>query len=114
MAKHDDSVSLSQMRDHAREAVDFAKGRARSDLDADRLLNLALVRLVEVTGEAAKRVSAEARAKHTAIPWTHVVGMRDRLIHRYDEINFDILWETVTKDLPALLVELEKIVGAKE
>ncbi len=114
MSRHDDRVYLCHMRDHAWEAVGFAKGRARPDLDADRMLNLALVRLVEVTGEAAKRVSPETRAKHPEIPWTSAVGMRDRLIHRYDEVNFDTLWDTVTKDLPALLAELEKVVGPKE
>jgi len=96
------------MLDHAREAVDMARGRKRADLDRDRQLNLALVRLLEIVGEAANRVPQEQRARIAAVPWSQIVGLRNRLIHGYDEVDFDILWRIVTLDLPRLIEALEK------
>ena len=87
----------------------MAQGKARADLDTDRPLNLSLVRLLEIVGEAASRVPVSERAQYSAIPWMQIVGLRDRLIHGYDNVDFDILWEIVCQDLPPLIAELEKI-----
>jgi uncharacterized protein with HEPN domain len=97
------------MLDHAREAVAMAAGRTRADLDTDRQFNLALVRLVEIIGEAANRVPDAERARMSQIPWPQIVSLRNRLIHGYDEVDFDILWQIVTRDLPPLIKALEKI-----
>ncbi len=86
----------------------MARGRKRADLDRDRQLNLALVRLLEIVGEAANRVPQEQRARIAAVPWSQIVGLRNRLIHGYDEVDFDILWRIVTLDLPRLIEALEK------
>ena len=86
----------------------MTRGRKRADLDRDRQLNLALVRLLEIVGEAANRVPQEQRARIAAVPWSQIVGMRNRLIHGYDEVDFDILWRIVTDDLPRLIEALEK------
>jgi uncharacterized protein with HEPN domain len=99
------------MRDHALEAVELARGRSRAALDDDRLLNLALVRLLEVVGEAARRVPVTEQSRHPEIPWTEVIGLRNRLIHGYDQVDFDILWEVVTRDLTPLVDRLERILG---
>jgi len=96
------------MLDHAREAVDMAQGRKRADLDRDRQLNLALVRLLEIVGEAANRVPEEVRTRISDIPWSHIVGLRNRLIHGYDAVDFEILWRTVTDDLPRLIEALRR------
>lgn len=109
MSQHDDSVRLRHMLDHAREAVQFSARRTRADLDSDRLFELTLTRLVEVIGEAATRVSAATRAQHMAIPWPQIVGMRNRLIHGYDTVNRQLLWDTIQQDLPALIAALETI-----
>ena len=109
MPRRDTRVSLAHMRDYAREAVEMARGRLRADLDSDRMLNLALVRLVEIIGEAANRVPVEERVRHPQVPWPQILGLRNRLIHAYDDVDFDTLWEVVTLDLPALLPELERI-----
>ena len=82
-------------------------GHARADLDTDRKLNLALVRLVEIIGEAAARVSQEQRGKMTTVPWDDIIGMRNRIVHGYDEVDFDILWDAVELHLPPLIRELE-------
>jgi uncharacterized protein with HEPN domain len=95
------------MLDHAREAVTLLYGKTRDDLANTRLLQLGLVRLVEIIGEAAARVSKDMQARHTSIPWEDVVGMRNKLIHGYDQVDLGILWDTVTDDLPQLIQELE-------
>jgi uncharacterized protein with HEPN domain len=112
MPRHDPDVRLRHMLDAAREAVQMAQGKTRADLDADRPLNLSLVRLLEIVGEAASRVPARERVKYPGIPWAQIVGLRNRLIHGYDNVDFDILWHIVTQDLPPLIVQLEKILLA--
>jgi len=98
------------MLDHAVEAVGLVKGRTRGDLDTDRLLNLSLVRLLEIVGEAAARLSTETRDGYPQIPWPDIIGLRNRLIHGYDIVDFDILWDIAHDDLPALVMPLRKIV----
>jgi len=111
MTRRDDTVSIRHMFDHAEEAVEMARGRSRADLDRDRQLNLALVRLVEIIGEAAKRVGPAKREAHPQIPWTQIIGTRDRLIHGYDRVNFDILWRIVSEELPVLIEQLQDILS---
>ena len=111
MSRHDDSVSLQHMLDHAREAVAFIHNRSRSDLDADRMLSLALVRLAEIIGEAANRVSKPRRRRHPEIPWAQIVGLRNRLVHGYDTIDLDLLWQILTVDLLELITKLKKVVS---
>jgi uncharacterized protein with HEPN domain len=108
MTRHDDLVSLRHMLDHAAEAVEMAEGRRREDLDSDRQLNLCLVRLLEVTGEAASRISPSTRENLAEIPWPGVIGMRNRLIHAYDKVDFNVLWDVVQLDLPPLILQLRK------
>jgi uncharacterized protein with HEPN domain len=114
MSLHEDVVRMRHMLDSAREARALVKGKKRQDLDSDRLLGLALVRLLEVLGEAAGRVSEEGRRKHPGVPWSQMVGLRNRLIHGYDSVDMDILWTIITKDLPPLIAILEKAVPAEK
>ena len=108
MSRHEADIRLRHMLDHAREAVAMASGRTRGELDTERQLNLSLVRLLEIVGEAAGRVPAEERARHPEIPWAEIVGLRNRLIHGYDSVDFDVLWPVVSDDLPPLIAALEK------
>ena len=112
MSRHDDRTRMRHMLTHAEETVGMARGRSRGDLDSDRQFNLALVRLMEVVGEAASRVSAEGRQRHPAIPWPEVAGLRNRLVHGYDKVDFDILWDIVQDDLPRLIAELRKALAS--
>ena len=73
------------------------------------MLSLALVRLLEIIGEAARGVSASLREKHPEVAWSQMSGMRDRLIHGYFDVNLDVVWRTVTEDLRPLIAELENI-----
>lgn len=108
--RSEDSVRIRHMLDAAREAVGFAEGRKRADLDGDRMLVHALVRCIEVLGEAASRVSEPAQSKHGGVPWKDIIGMRNRLIHAYFDVDHDRVWDTVTDDLPPLIQSLEFIV----
>lgn len=103
----DDAVRIRHMIDAAEAALRFIDGRERADLDRDEMLCFALVRAVEVIGEAASKVGAEARAELPAVPWSAVTGMRNRLIHAYFDVNLDILWATIKQALPTLLTQLK-------
>ncbi|HEX3869349.1 MAG TPA: HepT-like ribonuclease domain-containing protein [Pirellulales bacterium] len=93
----------------AEEATQLANGRTRSDLDSDRLLNLAITRLLEIVGEAAGRVTEATQLQYSDIPWPQIIAMRNRLIHGYDNVDFDILWDIVQLDLPPLIAKLHAI-----
>jgi len=112
MPQHDPKVTLLQMRDHAREAMELAGGHTRADLEANRVLELALIHLIEVTGEAANRLPRELRDRYPQIPWAQVVGMRNRLIHGYDSVNRNIVWDTIAVDFPPLVHALEDVLAS--
>jgi len=105
----DDQTRLGHMRDATREAMEMACGQQRADLDSDRKLCLSLIHLLEVIGEAAKGVSREFRLRHPDLPWKKVAAMRDRLIHGYFDVNLDIVWQTVSQELPVLADKLENL-----
>jgi uncharacterized protein with HEPN domain len=108
----DDAIRLRHMLDAVREVQGFAASRSRPDLDHDRLLLLALVKDIEIIGEAATRVSADTRVEWPDIPWLDIVTMRHRLVHGYFDIDLDIVWSTVTEDLPPLAAQLEKALAS--
>lgn len=99
------------MRDAAIEAINFASGRRRDELNTNRMLALALVKDIEIVGEAASKISTECRAKYPQLSWLQIIGMRNRLTHAYFEVNLDIVWQVVTNDLPTLVMELEQIIS---
>lgn len=109
----DDRVRLGHMLDAAREAVRFADGFSRTDLDRDRKLMFALLKVVEIVGEAAYQMAQESRGEIPDIPWPAVVGMRHRLVHAYFDVNLDVLWDTVTRNIPPLIEALEKALAMK-
>jgi uncharacterized protein with HEPN domain len=113
MSQHDPLVALRHMLDHAQEAVALVGGRSRGDLDSDRLLQLALTRLVEIVGEAAGRVPPELQARHSQLPWREAISARNRLIHGYDFVDLDILWEIVANDLPQLIPLIESAITSE-
>jgi uncharacterized protein with HEPN domain len=109
-----DAVRIQHILDAARQARAFVQRRSRRDLDTDPMLSLSLVRLLEVIGEAGRGMSPAVREAHPEIAWNKMAGMRDRLIHGYFDVNLDIVWETVTQDLPVLLSQIEPIVRSLE
>lgn len=104
-----DLLRLNHMLDGAMEIVEFTNNKARKDLD-NRLLNLAIVHLLEIIGEAANGISEETKNKYQGIPWYALIGMRNRLIHGYFNTDLDVVWETTQTDIPDLIIELKKII----
>jgi len=111
MPHKEDIVRLRHMLDAAREAIQYAAGRSRADLDHERPLQVLLVHSLEIVGEAANGISDEYCQSHPEIPWDVIIGMRNRLVHAYFDINLDIVWGTVTEDLPSLVVTLERLIS---
>lgn len=109
-----DGVRLRHMLDAAREAVAFAEGRCRRDLDEDRMLANAVVRSIEVVGEAASGIREETRNLFSEIPWADIVGMRNRLIHAYFDVDMNRVWDTINDDLPPLITQIEAAVQGYE
>ena len=108
-----DRLRLLDMRDAAEDATDIASGYTRVDIEKIRMLQLALVKAVEVIGEAARHVSEETRALAPDIEWGDIVGMRNNLVHAYWKINYDALWDVITEKLPPLITELNRLIEAK-
>jgi uncharacterized protein with HEPN domain len=106
-----DRVRLRHMLDAARRAVAFVGSKAVEDLRADDMGTLGLVKCIEIIGEAASKVGDASRAKIPGIPWRSVVGMRNRTVHGYDQVNLGVVWDTATRDLPTLIGALEAYLG---
>src|SRR5690348_6099874 len=104
-----DRLRLQHMRDAARAALAFTEGRTRADLTADLMLQFALVRALEIIGEAAARLTEPTRAAHPEIPWSAVIGMRNRLVHGYFDVDLEIVWRTAAESLPPLIATLESL-----
>jgi len=113
MTRHNDDFRLRHILDNAQEALVLTKGQRRSELDTDRKLELALTRLLEIIGEAANLVPDKIREKYPQIPWRQMVSLRNRLIHGYDAVDKDILWDIIRQDLPPLIKSLKSILGEK-
>ena len=110
MSKRDIHATLSQIAEHARHAQDLCAGRTPADLLADWKSSLALERALEIIGEAVKRLPAELCAAYPAVPWRLIAGMRDRLSHGYDDVDYEILWNAVRQDLPNLLETVAQMI----
>jgi uncharacterized protein with HEPN domain len=109
-----DIVRLQHMVDAANEALSFVADKSKTELEADRALALALVKSIEIVGEAASKVSRELRSRSTEIPRADIIGMRNRLIHSYFDVNLDIVWQTVTVELPPVVMEIQKLLAATD
>jgi uncharacterized protein with HEPN domain len=106
----DDLLYFGHMLDAARGARAAIDGVSRETFDADENLRLAQAHRIQIIGEAARRVSPAGRQAHREIPWHQITGMRHRIVHDYVNIRHSIVWEVVTRDLPALITALEKFV----
>ncbi len=105
-----DRVRLQHLVDALNSAIRFARGRQRSDLDSDEMLLFALTRAIEIAGQAAGRVSAETKEAMPDLPWNAIVGMRNRLVHAYFDVDRDVLWTTVTTAAAPLVEQLKAFI----
>lgn len=112
MSRHDERVRLGDMLDHAREACQMMAGKTVDDLSADRKLALAAVRLLEIVGEAAAHVSPATQHRLGGIRWVEIIGLRNRLVHGYADVDLEIVWQIVALELPGLIEVLEGEMGS--
>jgi uncharacterized protein with HEPN domain len=106
-----DLIRVRHMLDAAREALGFVGRKNRSALEKDRMLLLAILKDLEILGEAAGRVTERFRARHPEIPWSAIIATRNRLIHGYFDVDLEVVWETVAKDLPRVAKALSGILS---
>lgn len=106
-----DRIRIQHMIDAATEAMESVASRSRKDLDKDHIWALGLIKCIEIIGEAAARVSDDCQSMHPQIPLPVIVGMRNRLVHVYFDVDNDQVWSTVQKDLPELTAQLKSILS---
>lgn len=102
----DDGAVLADIIRACERVGDFTNGYTAEKFHQTAVVQSAVIRELEVIGEAAKRLSDGFRKSRADIPWAQIMGMRDRLIHRYDDVDLDTVWRTVTVDVPTLLAAL--------
>ena len=107
--RHDDALLLDMLL-AAREAAELVSGLNFPAFEQNRTAQLAIMKTIEIVGEAASRVSAGTKEMHPDIPWSGIVGMRNRLVHGYFDVNLVRVWETVEQDIPRLIAQLERLV----
>lgn len=110
----DDRVYLGHMKDAAAKAVEKVTGLSREAFDAYENLRLALAHLIQIVGEAARRVSETTRNLHPDVPWAEIVGMRHKVVHDYFGVDWDLIWDVASHDLPPLLAVLGLLVSSDE
>ena len=106
----DDAAYLLDMLLAARDALSFTEGMSYEEFAHDRRTQFSVLKSVEIVGEAAAHVSEDTKRAHPAIPWRDIVGMRNRLVHAYFDIDLPVVWGTVCDDLPALIARLEPLI----
>ena len=110
MSRHDTLTTLRQLKQFAEEAAELAKGRSQEALAADLGLRRHAERVIELIGEACSRLPETVLEKHSEIPWRQIVGMRNWLAHGYDGIDYDILWDAVSRHAGDLLAKIDPLI----
>jgi uncharacterized protein with HEPN domain len=109
-----DEAYLLDMLIAARKAIQFTEGSTAESFRHDQLVQNAVVRVLQVLGEAARRVSATYKEEHPDVPWAQIAGLRNRLVHDYMNIDLVIIWDVVRKDLGPLTQQLEPLVPRED
>jgi uncharacterized protein with HEPN domain len=109
MSKHDDFIRIRHMLDAANEVIGFTADVTFAEFEQDRMRHLAVVQQIEVIGEASKQVSASLKELHSEIDWRDIARSRDRLIHGYDTVILEIVWQICREELPKLILQLNTL-----
>ena len=107
----DDRLHLEQMLDAARRVSRLAREWGRRDFDDEEVVRLASLQLIQRLGEAASRLTADFRAAHPELPWAQMIGLRNRIVHSYDDVDPDIIWQVASADVEPVIAALERILG---
>lgn len=102
-------IYVLHMLNHAQEAVALVDGLTEDDFNRNRVLRLAVTRLIQIVGEAARRVPEDFKLFHPSTPWKEAISMRNILVHDYLSIDDRIIWRTVTSELPTLAQALRAL-----
>lgn len=105
---------LWDILDAARLAVSYVEGVSKKAFLQDTQLQDSVIRRIEIIGEAARRVSPDTKVAYPLIPWNEMIGMRNLMIHDYDDVDLWIVWETVQRDLPHLIALIESLMPPGE
>lgn len=108
----DDRLTLEQMLDTAQQIRLLVRKRTRKAFETDVVRQLALLHLIQRLGEAASRLSADFRSDHPEFPWAEMIGMRNRIVHGYDEVDPDIVWRVATEDIEPVIAALERALAS--
>ncbi len=101
---------LDDIRKAVGKAIGFVSGMSQESFTSDDKTSYAVIRALELVGEATKRIPQEVRKKHPEVPWRSMAGIRDKLIHDYVTVNLELVWKTVIEDLPDLLPKIDRII----
>lgn len=109
-----DFIRLKHMLEAAYICLQFGEGKEKIDLKTDQMLSFAIIRALEIFGEAASRISNEFQKSHTHVPWKAIIGMRNRLIHAYFDIDYDIVWAAINDEIPLIIPVLEELIASEK
>lgn len=109
-----DFARLKHMVEAAQTSLQFIKGKKRKELENNKMLCFAVIRALEIVGEAASQVTKSFQSKHPNIQWRAIVGMRNRLIHAYFNIDYEIVWQAVKFEVPKLIKDIQAIINEIE
>jgi len=109
----DDSIYCSHILDAIARIEQYTRGLGKKQFVKNQLVQDAVIRQIEIIGEAAKQVSPQFREKHAFVPWAKMAGMRDKLIHAYLGVDLEAVWDTVERDLPLLKTQVAEIIAGK-
>jgi len=114
MNKKDHLIFLKHILESIRSIESFSKGLSKGKFENDRLKRSAILRELEIIGEAAKNIPPSFKNKHPEVPWKEIIGTRDIIIHHYFGVDLDIVWNIINKNLPDLKKKIENILKNKE
>lgn len=109
-----DNESLIDIERAARRILRYTDNISRVELEMNDEKLSAILYQIAIIGEATKRLSQDFRQQHPEIPWREIAGMRDMLIHKYDQVDFDVIWDVIQSKLPELLIQLEPLLPSRE
>ena len=109
MKSRNERLFLADIQECCQKIERFIIGISESDFQTNEILKDALVRNIEIIGEAAKNLSEQTRSENPGIPWRDVMRMRDKIVHHYFRLKLEIIWRTITEDIPALQLQINEM-----
>lgn len=106
-----DDAYLEDILSFAQNGMKFVDGMSFEEFSADEKTIYAVIRVLEVVGEATKKISDEFKSRHPSLPWRVMAGMRDKLIHDYIGVDLAVVWDTVTKNLPDVVPQIRRLLS---